>query len=106
MAHRLSLLRTSCVNFTGHVTGLSLQQADSASKRLELLREVAPGLRRLALMGNFGNPAIVLELGGAQAAANTLGLEVTTPEIRRAEDFAPAFDALKGQAEAAYVATD
>ena len=57
-------------------------------------------------MGNFGNPAIMLELGGAQAAARTLGLEVATPEIRRAEDFAPAFDALKGQAEAVYVATD
>jgi putative ABC transport system substrate-binding protein len=76
----------------GNITGLSLQQTDSASKRLELLREVVPALHRLALMGNFGNPAIMLELGGAQAAARTLGLEVATPEIRRAEDFAPAFD--------------
>jgi len=73
----------------GNVTGLSLQQADSASKRLELLREVVPGLRRLAIMGNFGNPAIMLKLGEARAAAHTLGLEVATLEIRRAEDIAP-----------------
>jgi putative tryptophan/tyrosine transport system substrate-binding protein len=90
----------------GNVTGLSLQQADSASKRLELLREVVPDLRRLAIMGNFDNPAIMLELGGAQAAARALGLEVATAEVRRAEDFAPAFDGLKGRAEALYVATD
>jgi putative ABC transport system substrate-binding protein len=99
-------LVTSLARPGGNITGLSLQQTDSASKRLELLREVVPALHRLALMGNFGNPAIMLELGGAQAAARTLGLEVATPEIRRAEDFAPAFDATKGQAEAVYVATD
>ena len=90
----------------GNVTGLSLQQADSASKRLALLREVVPGLRRLAIMGNFGNPALMLELGEARAAAITLGLEVVTLEVRGAEDIAPAFDALKGRAEALYVATD
>ena len=90
----------------GNVTGLSLQQADTATKRLELLREVVPGLRRLAITGNFGNPATILELGEVQAAARTLGLEVATLEIRRAEDIAPAFDALKGRAEALYLATD
>src|SRR5262245_19715698 len=90
----------------GNVTGLSLQQADTATKRLELSREVVPGLRRLAITGNFGNPATILELGEVQAAARTLGLEVATLEIRRAEDIAPAFDALKGRAEALYLATD
>jgi putative ABC transport system substrate-binding protein len=90
----------------GNITGLSVQQAESASKRLELLREVVPRLRHLAIMGNFGNPAITLELGETQAAARTLGLEVTTLEIRRAEDIAPAFDALEGRVEALYVAID
>jgi putative tryptophan/tyrosine transport system substrate-binding protein len=90
----------------GNVTGLSLQQTDVAGKRLELLREIVPHLRRLAFMGNLGNPALMLELGEVQAAARTLGLEITTPEIRRAEDIAPTFGALKGHAEALYVAPD
>jgi len=70
------------------------------------LREIVLGLRRLAIMGNVGNPFSVLELSEVQAAANTLGLEVATLEIRRAEDIAPAFDALKGRADALYVCLD
>ena len=48
----------------------------------------------------------VLEMGEVQAAARTLGLEVATVEIRRAEDIAPGFDALRGRAEALYVGID
>jgi ABC-type uncharacterized transport system substrate-binding protein len=90
----------------GNVTGLSILAADLAGKRLELLREVVPGLRRLAIMGNVGNPFTVLEMGEVQAAAGTLGLEVTTLEIRRAQDIAPGFEALKGRDEALYVCAD
>jgi putative tryptophan/tyrosine transport system substrate-binding protein len=90
----------------GNVTGLSLQSNDIAGKRLELLREVVPSLRRVAILANVGNPFSVLELGEAQAAARTLGLQVDTLEIRRAEDIAPAFEALKGRADALYVCTD
>jgi putative tryptophan/tyrosine transport system substrate-binding protein len=68
----------------GNVTGLSNQHTDLAGKRLELLREVVPGLRRVAIIGNLGNPVIMLELSEVQAAARTLGLEVTALEIRRA----------------------
>jgi putative tryptophan/tyrosine transport system substrate-binding protein len=87
----------------GNVTGLSSQAADLATKRLELLREVVLGLRRLAILGNVGNPLSVLETEEVQGAARTLGLEVATAEIRRAEDIAPAFDSLKGRADALYV---
>jgi ABC-type uncharacterized transport system substrate-binding protein len=90
----------------GNVTGLSVQQTELAGKRFELLREVVPRLRRLAVMGNADNPATVLEMDGAHAAARKLGFEVTTSEIRRAEDIAPAFDALKGRVEALYVCND
>jgi putative ABC transport system substrate-binding protein len=90
----------------GNATGLSIQSSDLAGKRLELLREVVPGLRRLAVMGNVGNPFSVLELGEVQVAARTLGLEVDTLEIRRPQDIAPAFEALKGRADALYVCTD
>jgi putative tryptophan/tyrosine transport system substrate-binding protein len=90
----------------GNVTGLSVQATDLASKRLELLREVVHGLRRLAILLNVEYPAAVLEMGEAQAGARTLGLEVTTLEIRRVEDIVPAFEALKGRADALYVCTD
>src|SRR6266568_4776727 len=90
----------------GNVTGLSNQSADLAGKRLELLREVLPSLRTLAILANIGSPIGVLEMGEVQAAAGTLGLEVATLEIRRAEDIAPAFEALKGRADALYVVTE
>ena len=51
-------------------------------------------------------PFNVLEMDEVQAAARTLGLEVITSEIRRGEDIAPAFEALKGRAEALYVPAD
>jgi putative ABC transport system substrate-binding protein len=90
----------------GNVTGLSVQSPDLAGKRLEILREVVPGLRRLAIMGHAGNPTDVIQRGEAQAAAHTLDLEVVPAEIRRAEDIAPAFEALKGRADALYVFGD
>jgi putative tryptophan/tyrosine transport system substrate-binding protein len=90
----------------GNVTGLATLANELAGKRLELLREVVPGLGRLAIMGNVGNPFTVLELGEVQAAARTLGLEVVMLEIRRAQDLAPAFESLKSRADALYVCTD
>jgi ABC-type uncharacterized transport system substrate-binding protein len=90
----------------GNVTGLSGQQADIAAKRLELLRDVVPSLRRLAIIANIGNPYAVLELGQVQEAARALDLEAATPEIRRAEDVAPTFKALKGRTDALYVIND
>ena len=90
----------------GNVTGLSNQSADIAGKRLELLQAVVPSLRRLAIMANIASSIGVLEMREVQAAAQTLGLEVATLEIRRAEDIAPAIEALKGGADALYVVTE
>jgi putative tryptophan/tyrosine transport system substrate-binding protein len=90
----------------GNVTGLSALAADLAGKRLELLREVVPGLGRLAIMGNVGNPLSVLELGELQAAARQLGLQLDTLEIRGPQDIASALDAVKGRADALYVCQD
>jgi putative tryptophan/tyrosine transport system substrate-binding protein len=90
----------------GNVTGLSNQGTDLAAKRLELLREIVPAFGRVAIMGNVGNPAIVLEMREVQAAARMLGLEVAILEIRRAEDIASAFPALQVRADALYVAAD
>jgi len=90
----------------GNVTGLSSQFADTGTKRLEILREAAPGLRRLAIIGNVGYPASVLEMNEVQAAARAVGLKVATLEIRRAEDIAPNFEALKDQVDAVYICGD
>ena len=57
----------------GNVTGLSNQLVDTSSKRLELLREVVPSLRRLAIIGNVGNPGAVLDMREVQATARALG---------------------------------
>jgi putative ABC transport system substrate-binding protein len=90
----------------GNVTGLSIQSTDTAPKRLKLLGEIVPGLGRLAIVANVGNPGAVLDMAEVQAAARTLGLDVTTLEIHRGEDIAPAFEALKGRAEALYIVPD
>ena len=99
-------LVASLVRPGGNVTGLSTQLSDLAGKRLELLREIVPSLRQLAILSNASYPATVLEMAEVQAMARTLGLEVTTLEIRRAEDIAHAFQTLKGRAEALYVCSD
>ena len=90
----------------GNVTGLSTLLTDIAGKRLELLREVIPGLRRLAIMCNVEAPAAALDMREVQAAAGTLDLEVTTSEIRQSKDIVPAFKTLKGHTDALYVCTD
>ncbi len=90
----------------GNVTGLSLSLTETTGKRLELLREVVPSLRRLAILGNFANPSVALEREAAEAAARTFGWEVLRAEIRRSDDLAPAFEAIGGRADALYVCVD
>ena len=90
----------------GNVTGLSNQQTDLAGKRLGLLREIVPSVRRLAIMANVSNPAALSEMRDVQAVAGPLGLQVNTSEIQRPEDIEPAFDALKNSADALYVVID
>jgi putative ABC transport system substrate-binding protein len=90
----------------GNVTGLSIQATDLAGKRLELLREIVPGLRRLAIVANADASPAMLEMVEVQATARALGLEVATHEIRRPEDIAPALESLNGRAEALYVCND
>jgi putative ABC transport system substrate-binding protein len=90
----------------GNVTGLSLQGPDIGSKRLVLMREALPGLHRLAIIANPASPQAASELDEALAAARILGLDPVGLELRRAEDFAPAIDALKGRADALYACAD
>ena len=89
-----------------NLTGLSNQAVDLPGKRLELVREAVPGLRRIAILGNSSNPSSALEMNGVLSLARSLGLEATTFEIRRTDEITPAFEALTGRMDALYVLTD
>jgi putative ABC transport system substrate-binding protein len=89
-----------------NITGVSSQGTDLATKRLQILRETVPGLRRLAIMGNVDNPASVLDMAKVQAAARTLGVDAAIFEIRGAEDLVPTFEAFKGRMDALYIPPD
>jgi len=78
----------------GDVADLSFPQNDLAGKHLELLREVVPALRRLAILANAGNPVTLLDMRKVEAAAGPLGLTVVMVEIRRMENVASGFEAL------------
>jgi putative ABC transport system substrate-binding protein len=90
----------------GNVTGMSIQSIDVVSKRVELLHDVVPNLRRLAVLTNESNPVIRREAEEVQAAAHALGVEVAPLDVRRADDIAPAFAALDSHADALYVTID
>jgi putative ABC transport system substrate-binding protein len=90
----------------GNVTGLSMQATDLAGKRVELLRDAVPHLKRLAVLGNVTIPQVVLEMHEVEAASQKLNLQVVPLEIRRADDIAPTFEALEDRAEALYVCAD
>ena len=101
-------LVTSFARPEGNATGLSLQAPDLSGKRLELLREVVPNMRRLAILGNVDYAASVLEMNEVQAVAGRLGLDVVRLEIHKAADIVPVFDELiiRSRAEAVYVVTN
>ena len=90
----------------GNVTGLSSQVPELAGKRLDLLREIVPRLRRLAIMANASNPANVWDTQEFQAAARAGGLDVASFEIRQTVDIVAAFAAFKGTVDALYVPPD
>jgi putative ABC transport system substrate-binding protein len=87
----------------GNITGMSLQATDLAGKHIELLREVRPSLKRLAIVANVDSANAVIQAREAKASAETLGISATVLEIRRADDIAPAIEAAKSQADALFV---
>jgi putative ABC transport system substrate-binding protein len=90
----------------GNATGLSMLLPDTAGKRLELLREIVPDLRRLAIMANSGFPDSMLDFGQIELMAKTLGLEAVPLKIRQTGDITPAFEQLTGTAQAIYICAD
>jgi len=90
----------------GNVTGLSVQASELAGKRIEILREIVPQLRRLGILFDGGSHQAVVEVGEIQAAAHRLDLETAPVEIRRAEDIGSAFQGLNGRADALYAVVE
>ena len=99
-------LVTSLARPGGNVTGLWQEETYAAGKRVEMLREIIPNMRHLAIMANGGNPSATLQMHQVEAITRALGLEAVTTQIHRAEDIGPAFDALKDRVQALYVCND
>jgi putative ABC transport system substrate-binding protein len=87
----------------GNLTGFSVVSPEMAAKRLEVLREAVPGVRRVAILVDDSNPVNVEEARQVRAAADELGVKSVTLAIRRAEDIVPAFEGLMDRADALYV---
>ncbi|MBI2157858.1 MAG: ABC transporter substrate-binding protein, partial [Candidatus Rokubacteria bacterium] len=89
----------------GNVTGLMQLGAGLAAKRLELLKEVVPGIARLALLWNPANPDQKSHFNEAQAGARALGVALQSIEVRRGEEFERAFGAMLRDRPAALLMT-
>jgi putative tryptophan/tyrosine transport system substrate-binding protein len=87
----------------GNVTGLSSLQPETAGKRIELLRELIPTLRRLAILTDVGNPFADRDVGEVRSAARSIALEVETFQVRQTDDIDRAFETFRGRAEALYI---
>ena len=90
----------------GNLTGMTNQSADLVGKRIELLREVLPSLRRLAIMTNVSATNAVQEQSEVETAARGLGVEAIRLQIRSAGDIEPTLAGLKDRADALYVVLD
>lgn len=90
----------------GNATGFSTQTTELAGKRLEILRELVPEVKRVAVIGNAGYAGAVLEFDEVKRAAGKLGIAVDVLGIRRAEDIQPAFTSLSRDVRALYVSPD
>jgi putative tryptophan/tyrosine transport system substrate-binding protein len=78
----------------GNVTGLSNIAPELYGKRLQLLREISPGVSRLAVVWNPASPVEPFSYQDLRTAAAAAGVEVESLEVRNADDFTPAFAAL------------
>ena len=91
----------------GNVTGLSLFSPEITGKRLQLLKEVVPGVSRVAVLWNAANPIAALIVRETEAAARTLGVQLQSLEVRGSDDFESALPAaISGGAGALFIVDD
>ena len=80
----------------GNITGVAVNASDMAGKRVQLLKELVPTLKRVAMLSHPSHPTNAVQLQGAQAAARTLGVQLRAEPVGGADDFGPALKALRG----------
>ncbi len=80
----------------GNITGVAINVEDMVAKRVELLKELVPTLKRVAMLSHPPHPTNALQLKGGMAAARTLGVQFEAVPVRGADDFASALKALRG----------
>jgi putative ABC transport system substrate-binding protein len=90
----------------GNVTGTSTQHQDTVGKRMQLLRELVPAIRSLAMLTNIGNPADLEEKVQVQQASKKIGIELVPIDVRGEEEITSAMATLQGRVQALYVASD
>jgi putative ABC transport system substrate-binding protein len=78
----------------GHLTGISDVSAEVTPKRLELLKQIAPNLRRVAVLWNADDLGMTLRYRASEAGAKALGVMVQPLGVREPEDFDQAFEAM------------
>ncbi|MBI3372055.1 MAG: ABC transporter substrate-binding protein [Betaproteobacteria bacterium] len=77
----------------GNITGLTALNTELAGKRVELLKEVVPGLARVASLRNVGNAGSTSAWNEIAKAARSVGIQTLDLDVRKRDDLAPAFDA-------------
>ena len=99
-------LVTSLARPGGNVTGLSIQSPELVGKRVELLREMVPGLAGLGLLMNTANISTPLEQQELEGACRTLGVRLETMLVRQPGEIVAAIEALAARAQFLYVPLD
>ncbi len=80
----------------GNVTGTAVTAGDMAGKRLELLRELVPTIKRAAVLSHVGHASNAVQLAALESAARSLGVQLAVAPVRTENDFEPALVSLRG----------
>jgi putative tryptophan/tyrosine transport system substrate-binding protein len=80
----------------GNITGVAVNASDMAAKRVQLLKDLVPTLKRVAMLSHPPHPTNAVQVQGAEAAARTVGVQLEAVPVRGADDFASALKALRG----------
>jgi ABC-type uncharacterized transport system substrate-binding protein len=91
----------------GNITGVGEVAAELSAKRLEVLKDTFPSLRKIAMLWNADDLGMTMRYKSAEAAARTLGFDIQPLGVREPEDFAGAFSAMvRDRPDAILMVTD
>jgi putative ABC transport system substrate-binding protein len=90
----------------GNITGQTIIGEEYIGKRLEILRDVVPGVSRIAVLSNPANPGLVLQMKATEDATRMLGIELHRLDARRADELQRAFQAARREGVGALLVLD